>query len=171
LLLSFQKWYILLELILNSILHSFCTSIYFNVFVYIAVLFSETATLPSKITALSGSCVWIPCAFEVLGDKLRRATRISGIWIKHYHAFREPGSLVVYNGSTNITTGFNRIEITGNLSQLDCTTVFYDMMSNHSDNYYFRVEIMPDWLYSYQNASNILVSGEWGSILYYSKLY
>ncbi|XP_077101529.1 B-cell receptor CD22 [Siphateles boraxobius] len=129
----------------------------------VVLISSETrvynAELPSRITALSGSCVQIPCKFEVPADELKKAGSIFGVWIKHGHAFREPANLVVYNGSTNISTGFSRIEITGNLSQRECTTVFYDVMNNHSDNYFFRVEIDPqDWNYPYQNPINIYVS-------------
>ncbi|CAM4721730.1 unnamed protein product [Leuciscus chuanchicus] len=110
--------------------------------VYIAVLFSDTpvynAKLPSRITALSGSCVQIPCTFEVPENVLKNAESIFGFWIKHDRVYLQPWALVVYNGSTNISKGFSRIEITGNLSQRECTTVFYDVMNNHSDNYYFR---------------------------------
>ncbi|XDV47264.1 hypothetical protein PO909_016947 [Leuciscus waleckii] len=119
---------------------------------------THNAKLPNSITALSGSCVRIPCTFEVPENELKNAESIFGFWIKNY-PFPKPWALVVYNGSTNISKGFSRIEITGNLSQRECTTVFYDVMNNHSDNYYFRVEInSPDWKYSYVNPIMISVS-------------
>ncbi|KAK9953463.1 hypothetical protein ABG768_017452 [Culter alburnus] len=118
------------------------------------------AELPSRITALSGSCVQIPCRFNVSENSLKITERLFGFWIKKNHSLQSLESLVVFNGSSNITKGFSHIEILGNLSQCECTTVFYDVMNNHSDKYYFRVEIMPsDWKYTYSdNPINISVS-------------
>uniref|UniRef100_A0A8C1ZQH1 Ig-like domain-containing protein n=1 Tax=Cyprinus carpio TaxID=7962 RepID=A0A8C1ZQH1_CYPCA len=99
------------------------------------------AELPNKIMALRGSCVQIPCTFNTPDNMLKNAESIFGCWIKKNHAFLQPDSLVVFNGSTNIIKGFSHIEILGNLSQSGCTTVFYDVMNNHTDNYYFRVEM------------------------------
>uniref|UniRef100_A0A8C1HT21 Si:dkeyp-28d2.4 n=2 Tax=Cyprinus carpio TaxID=7962 RepID=A0A8C1HT21_CYPCA len=114
------------------------------------------AELPNKIMALRGSCVQIPCTFNTPDNMLKNAKSIFGCWIKKNHAFLQPDSLVVFNGSTNIIKGFSHIEILGNLSQSGCTTVFYDVMNNHTDNYYFRVEMkttIPSkkyWNYTYR---------------------
>uniref|UniRef100_A0A8C2CT63 Ig-like domain-containing protein n=1 Tax=Cyprinus carpio TaxID=7962 RepID=A0A8C2CT63_CYPCA len=115
-------------------------------------MFSETnfyAKLPGKINALSGSCVQIPCTFDAPKNTLKDTENIFGCWMKKNHAFLSQDSLVVFNGTSNIIKGFNYIEILGNLSQLECTTVFYDVMNNHTDNYYFRVEIIRvNWILS-----------------------
>ncbi|KAK9953462.1 hypothetical protein ABG768_017451 [Culter alburnus] len=113
--------------------------------------------LPSRITALSGSCVQIPCRFDGSVISLTNTESVFGVWIMKDHAFANPGVLVVFNGTANITKGFSHIEILGNLSQRECTTVFYDVMNNHSDKYYFRVET-PDQRYTYQNPIYISVS-------------
>ncbi|XP_050956890.1 B-cell receptor CD22-like [Labeo rohita] len=118
------------------------------------------ANLPTQITALSGSCVQIPCTFAP-EDKLKNTNTIFGCWIKKNSAFLKTDSLVVFNGSTNIIKGFNHIEILGNLSQRECTTVFYDVMNNHTDNYYFRVEMKnpEEWKWTYaENPVYISVS-------------
>ncbi|KAK9953460.1 hypothetical protein ABG768_017449 [Culter alburnus] len=117
------------------------------------------AELPSRITALSGSCVQIPCRFNVSENSLTNTENIFGFWMKKNQSFLSRES-IVFNGSTNIIKGFSRIEILGNLSQRECTTVFYDVMNNHSDNYYFRVETKPSvWKYTYtENPINISVS-------------
>ncbi len=100
---------------------------------------------------------------------MKNTESIFGCWIKKNQAFLHPDSLVVFNGSTNIIRGFKHIEILGNLSQRECTTVFYDVMNNHTDNYYFRVEVKnPDWENTYQyNPINISVSGKQGSTVNY----
>uniref|UniRef100_A0A8C2CS10 Ig-like domain-containing protein n=1 Tax=Cyprinus carpio TaxID=7962 RepID=A0A8C2CS10_CYPCA len=125
-------------------------------------MFSETnfyAKLPGKINALSGSCVQIPCTFDAPKNTLKDTENIFGCWMKKNHAFLSQDSLVVFNGTSNIIKGFNYIEILGNLSQLECTTVFYDVMNNHTDNYYFRVEIIRvNWMYTYTSPIYLSVS-------------
>ncbi|XP_067234602.1 myelin-associated glycoprotein-like isoform X2 [Chanodichthys erythropterus] len=117
------------------------------------------AELPERIMALSGSCVQIPCRFDGSVISLTNTESVFGVWIMKDHAFANPGSLVVFNGTSNITKGFSHIEILGNLSQRECTTVFYDVMNNHSDNYYFRVETKTlGQRYTYQNPIYISVS-------------
>ncbi|XP_051738791.1 sialic acid-binding Ig-like lectin 12 [Ctenopharyngodon idella] len=134
----------------------------FLFFPYELVLVSSElvhAELPSRITALSGSCVQIPCRFNGSEINLKNAKSVFGFWIKKDHVLSNSGRLIVFDGSANITKGFSRIEILGNLSQGECSTVFYDVMNNHSDNYYFRVETnMPGQKYTYQNPINISVS-------------
>uniref|UniRef100_A0A8C2IRI5 Ig-like domain-containing protein n=1 Tax=Cyprinus carpio TaxID=7962 RepID=A0A8C2IRI5_CYPCA len=113
-----------------------------------------------RIKALSGSCVQIPCTFKAPETIMKNTERIFSCWIKKNQAVLHPESLVVFNGSSNILRGFHHIEILGNLSQRECTTVFYDVMNNHTDSYYFRVEMKnPDWKNTYQyNPINISVS-------------
>ncbi|XP_051738769.1 sialoadhesin-like isoform X2 [Ctenopharyngodon idella] len=101
-----------------------------------------SAVMPQTVTALTGSCVQIPCTFNISNfeDKLNT---IIGIWLKNKSQF-EKDSLIVSNISKNIIRGFSDIQITGNLSEGNCTTVFYNLMKNHSDLYYFRLEMEPD---------------------------
>uniref|UniRef100_A0A671NPQ4 Ig-like domain-containing protein n=1 Tax=Sinocyclocheilus anshuiensis TaxID=1608454 RepID=A0A671NPQ4_9TELE len=117
------------------------------------------AKLPGRINALRGSCVQIPCTFDAPENTLKDTETIFGFWLKKHHAFLNPESLVVFNGTSNIIKGFKYIEILGNLSQRECTTVFYDVMNNHTDNYYFRVEMKPEnWKYTYDIPIYISVS-------------
>ncbi|XP_051537774.1 B-cell receptor CD22-like isoform X2 [Myxocyprinus asiaticus] len=105
------------------------------------------AILPRSITALSGSCVEIPCTFNVsdFEDRLKTADITFGCWIKETDHFdlTKPDN-IVFNGSQNIIRGFSHIEMLGNVSQRECTTVFYDIMKNHSDIYYFRLQMEPN---------------------------
>lgn len=103
----------------------------------------------------------IPCAFEADSTVMNKGN-IFGVWVKTNHDITNSANMVVYNGSKSMTKGFSHIEIIGKLSKNDCTTVFYNVMKNHSDNYYFRVEIEPQhWYYSYISPVYIAVSGKW----------
>ncbi|XP_050953675.1 sialic acid-binding Ig-like lectin 7 isoform X2 [Labeo rohita] len=104
------------------------------------------AVMPQTVTALTGSCVQIPCTFNVsdFEDKHKRAKSIYGIWLKKKSQFNDPDSFIAFNSSKNIIRGFSDIQMTGNLSEKNCTTVFYNIMMNHSDRYYFRLEMEPN---------------------------
>ncbi|KAI2645696.1 Myelin-associated glycoprotein [Labeo rohita] len=108
--------------------------------------------LPTRITALSGSCVQIPCTFDAPEDELKNTKTIFGCWIKNHLAYDLTKCLVVFDKSSNITRGFNQIEMLGNLSQHGCTSVFYNVMNNLSDNFYFRVEMKNpvEWKWTYE---------------------
>ncbi|XP_050960144.1 myelin-associated glycoprotein-like [Labeo rohita] len=101
-----------------------------------------SVVVPQTVTALTGSCVEIPCAFSVFDfeEKRKRANFIYGIWLKN----KQFGSFIAFNSSKNNIRGFSYIQMTGNLSERDCTTVFYNIMKNHSDLYYFRLEMEPN---------------------------
>ncbi|XP_051738792.1 myelin-associated glycoprotein-like [Ctenopharyngodon idella] len=105
-----------------------------------------SAVMPQTVTALTGSCVQIPCTFTIshFKDKCNKAKSINGIWLKNKSKFADTDSLIVFNSSENIIRGFSDIEMTGDLSERNCTTVFYNLMKNHSDLYYFRLEMEPD---------------------------
>ncbi|XP_051537771.1 B-cell receptor CD22 [Myxocyprinus asiaticus] len=104
------------------------------------------ATLPHRATALTGSCVQIPCTFNIshFEDKLQKTTFIYGSWLKNISQFAHKDSFIAFNSSHNIVKGFSDIQMIGNLSEGNCTTVFNDIMKNHSDLYFFRLEMEPD---------------------------
>ncbi|XP_047468162.1 B-cell receptor CD22-like [Mugil cephalus] len=99
-------------------------------------------TAPKKMEALSGSCLKIPCNYrETPGNKFDSSREIFGVWIKNDLDFRNHPENVVFNssGSVNIYP----MNITGDLSQKNCTTVFSGLNTSHSDTYYFRIENEP----------------------------
>ncbi|XP_039522628.1 sialic acid-binding Ig-like lectin 7 [Pimephales promelas] len=104
-----------------------------------------SAVMPLTVTALTGSCVQIPCTFTISSfeDKRNKAKSIYGIWLKKKSQFADKDSFIAFNSSENIIRGFSDIQITGNLSERNCTTVFYNIMMNHSDLYFFRLEMEP----------------------------
>ncbi|XP_056311009.1 Schwann cell myelin protein-like [Danio aesculapii] len=95
-------------------------------------------SLPEKIQALSGSCVIIKCRFEINETYDKDLTeRAAGVWYKDKH---DKSSSPVFNSSASTPNSFIKGNITGQLKDKDCTTVFYNVTSNHSGQYFFRIE-------------------------------
>uniref|UniRef100_A0A3B5PSC3 Uncharacterized LOC111608103 n=1 Tax=Xiphophorus maculatus TaxID=8083 RepID=A0A3B5PSC3_XIPMA len=83
-------------------------------------------SLPQTVQVLSGTCVTIPCSFELQRE-----------YEKHLHG--ECTALWVYLESTDARlTDTN--PVTGNLTEKNCTTTFYNVQPNHSSLYYFRLD-------------------------------
>ncbi|XP_064805685.1 B-cell receptor CD22-like isoform X1 [Oncorhynchus masou masou] len=102
------------------------------------------ATMPDRLDVLTGSCVQIPCSFDIPDqhkDKFNSAILPSGVWIKENSNFRERPDRVIFNSSKLV----NRYqgEITGNMSQKNCTTVFFNVTTNYTNKYFFRIESQP----------------------------
>ncbi|XP_067284557.1 sialic acid-binding Ig-like lectin 7 [Pseudorasbora parva] len=93
-------------------------------------------SLPERIEALSGSCVIIKCTFEIEEkyDTYLIESAATGIWRKDGVSTNNQ----VFN-SRDPNSRFKG-EITGTLHEKNCTTIFYDVSSDHSGKYYFRIE-------------------------------
>uniref|UniRef100_A0A8C1V8D8 Ig-like domain-containing protein n=1 Tax=Cyprinus carpio TaxID=7962 RepID=A0A8C1V8D8_CYPCA len=108
----------------------------FYVFVLIlGVLCGFNTNLPKKVEALKGSCVFIPCTFDIdqqyekdLTDSAKRK------WFK----VGKPPIIVFDSSSPN--TGPLKGEIFGTATQKNCTTRFDDVDQSHDGSYYFRLE-------------------------------
>ncbi|XP_047424718.1 sialic acid-binding Ig-like lectin 14 [Mugil cephalus] len=99
-------------------------------------------TAPKKMEALSGSCLKIPCNYtETPGKGFNSSRKIFGVWIKNDSHFGPNPNNVVFNssGSVNIYP----MNITGDLSQKNCTTLFSGLKISYSDTYYFRIDNEP----------------------------
>ncbi|XP_059367296.1 myelin-associated glycoprotein-like isoform X4 [Carassius carassius] len=95
-------------------------------------------SLPQKIKALSGSCVIIKCRFEIKEEYDKHLTeRATGVWYKDGTKLNRN---VVFNSSTSSQKSSMKGKITGKLKDKDCTTIFYDIRSNHRGLYFFRIE-------------------------------
>ena len=120
---------------------------------------SHSVSLPGNLQALGGSCVLIPCTFNISGfeSKLNTSGSIYAMWIKGRSAF--DNNPPVFNSTNNTTRLFERIEILGNLRLKNCTTVFYNVNQNHTDKYFFRTE-MKDFRATFTDKSfNLMVAG------------
>ncbi|XP_071026050.1 sialic acid-binding Ig-like lectin 13 [Oncorhynchus clarkii lewisi] len=117
------------------------------------------ATMPDRLDVLTGSCVQIPCSFDVPDQHkytFNSAILPSGVWIKGNQYFGERPDRVIFNSSETV----NRYQgtITGNMSQKNCTTVFFNVTTNYSDIYFFRIESQPFRATDTEKSVKIVVS-------------
>ncbi|XP_014865820.1 PREDICTED: B-cell receptor CD22-like isoform X3 [Poecilia mexicana] len=94
-------------------------------------------TTPGQLEALSGSCLQVPCNFSAKTSASFTGKNF-GVWIKSDSRFKESPKNVIFNSSGSMKT--YPLEITGNLERQNCTTVFQNLTSEHSDVYFFRIE-------------------------------
>ncbi|XP_067434773.1 sialic acid-binding Ig-like lectin 12 isoform X4 [Thunnus thynnus] len=99
-------------------------------------------TAPLEIEALSGSCLQIPCNFSGRPRQEFDSRRTTfGVWIRNDHRFKSYPRNVIFNSSKTVNT--YPMNITGNLSQKNCTTLFSSLNTTYTDKYYFRIENGP----------------------------
>ncbi|KAJ0002746.1 hypothetical protein NQD34_007895 [Periophthalmus magnuspinnatus] len=94
-----------------------------------------------NLTALSGSCLWIPCTFSIPNqhkDKIDLTKHVTAIWSKRYPNLGRPEEPTFFN--SDMTSPTSPIKLTGNLQQKNCTIQFFDINTNHSDEYFLRIE-------------------------------
>ncbi|XP_071026039.1 sialic acid-binding Ig-like lectin 13 [Oncorhynchus clarkii lewisi] len=115
-------------------------------------------TMPDRLDVLTGSCVQIPCSFDIDDphNTFNSTILTSGVWIKENSNFRERPDNVIFNSSKTV----NRYQgkITGNMFQKNCTTVFFNVTTSYSDIYFFRIENGPFLATDPDKSVNIVVS-------------
>ncbi|XP_052339876.1 B-cell receptor CD22-like isoform X2 [Oncorhynchus keta] len=113
-------------------------------------------TMPDRLDVLTGSCVQIPCSFDIPDqhkDTFNSTILLSGVWIKENFG-RLPDN-VIFNSSKTV----NRYQgkITGNMSQMNCTTVFFNVTTNYTNIYFLRIESQPYRATDPDKSINIVV--------------
>uniref|UniRef100_A0A671Y3E3 Ig-like domain-containing protein n=1 Tax=Sparus aurata TaxID=8175 RepID=A0A671Y3E3_SPAAU len=89
--------------------------------------------IPQTIEVLSGSCVTIPCSFDV-------ETRFNSNIDETCRALWKSDVQTVVFDSSNPQSSTIQGELKGNLTRKDCTTTLNNMRPEHSKEYFFRVE-------------------------------
>lgn len=77
-----------------------------------------SVSLPKQIQALLGSCVTIPCSFQIKPTH-KKLNKCKGEWT--YYAKNKP----------------SKLQMMGDLAQKNCTTILHDITFKHSGYYYF----------------------------------
>uniref|UniRef100_A0A8C9Y973 Ig-like domain-containing protein n=1 Tax=Sander lucioperca TaxID=283035 RepID=A0A8C9Y973_SANLU len=90
------------------------------------------AFIPQNIEVLSGSCVTIPCSFDITAKyESNLDNTCKAVW-------KNDRKTVVFD-STSKSSTING-ELIGNLTIKNCTTTLNNMKPDYSNSYFFRVE-------------------------------
>ncbi|XP_033968692.1 myelin-associated glycoprotein-like isoform X3 [Trematomus bernacchii] len=111
-------------------------------------------TMPLRIDGLTGSCVKVPCTFNFDSTyNVNLDNSCKAIWIRGSTA----GTVVFDSSLTGDQASGNILQgnLTGNLQNKECTTIFYNMPPSHSDNYYFRIQCDNGLKYTYSTGVRI----------------
>ncbi|XP_028425769.1 vascular cell adhesion protein 1-like [Perca flavescens] len=116
-----------------------------NMLLHILFLSGALATCPQEsnlfitvpqMEALSGSCLQIPCNFSAEPEIPLNNSNYVGLWT--IDDSNHKPNIVVF--SSKNTVNIYPMNITGNLSEKDCTTLFSSLNINYTNTYYFRIE-------------------------------
>ncbi|XP_064862998.1 sialic acid-binding Ig-like lectin 13 isoform X1 [Oncorhynchus nerka] len=117
------------------------------------------ATMPDRLDVLTGSCIQIPCLFDIPDQNkytFNSTILTSGVWIKGNPYFGGHPDSVIFN-STEMVNRYQG-KITGNMSQKNCTTVVFNVTTNYTNIYFFRIESQPFRATDPDKSVNIVVS-------------
>ncbi|XP_035981015.1 sialic acid-binding Ig-like lectin 13 [Fundulus heteroclitus] len=95
-------------------------------------------TAPNNIEALSGSCLEIPCSFNTVNPNYDNKRTVNGVWMKGSSHFWYVPKVVIFHSSRSVNT-FS-LNIIGNLTEKNCTTLFPNLNTSFTDRYFFRIE-------------------------------
>ncbi|XP_067456221.1 myelin-associated glycoprotein-like [Thunnus thynnus] len=88
--------------------------------------------MPETIKVLSGSCVTIPCSFDIKDEYDKNLDHTcKAIWNKNKE--------IIFDSSTP-QQGTIKGNLTGSLLNKDCSTTLNNMRPNYNGNYWFRLE-------------------------------
>ncbi|XP_059370079.1 myelin-associated glycoprotein isoform X3 [Carassius carassius] len=113
--------------------------------------------MPKDISAMTNSCVVIPCSFTYPSG-IRPYRGVHGIWY-FGHPYPQLFPPVVYKSRTDIVhESYNgRTKLLGDLMQKNCTLLINNVGVEHSGRYYFRADLGGANIYTYPDFSNLQV--------------
>lgn len=107
--------------------------------------------MPQTIEVLTGSCVTIPCSFEIEDQYESNLDDTCGAqWKLHWE------NVVVFN-SKDPQTLLNKGELTGDLTKKNCTTTLNNIQPAGNYSYFFRLECDNGLKYDF-SAKRVLLS-------------
>uniref|UniRef100_A0A1A8GUB2 Myelin associated glycoprotein n=1 Tax=Nothobranchius korthausae TaxID=1143690 RepID=A0A1A8GUB2_9TELE len=113
--------------------------------------------LPRDISAMTNSCVVIPCSF-MYPSGIRPVKGIHGIWYfgQPYPQLFPP---VVFKSLTDVVheSFKGRTKLLGDLNQRNCTLLIGNIGAEHAGRYYFRADVGGANKYSYPDFTELKV--------------
>ncbi|XP_070841083.1 myelin-associated glycoprotein [Chaetodon trifascialis] len=102
--------------------------------------------MPRTIRGISGSCVTIPCHFEVPDSEERDILNCSdrGMWRR--------GSLSGPPVAKSL-----QVRVIGDVTRKNCTTMFHGFSEDYSDTFFYRLECTEKLKFTFSSGVNIIV--------------
>uniref|UniRef100_A0A4W6FPD5 Si:ch211-171h4.5 n=1 Tax=Lates calcarifer TaxID=8187 RepID=A0A4W6FPD5_LATCA len=112
-------------------------------------------TLPQRIVGISHSCITVPCHFEVPNEHEAGVLQCtdSGVWRKGNMTGPFINSLNSQSPLNNVV----QVHVVGNLTQKNCTTVFYNFPKDYNNIYFFRLQCPNEVKYNFAKGVSITV--------------
>lgn len=116
--------------------------------------------VPRDISAMTNSCVVIPCTF-MYPSGIRPYRGIHGIWYfgQPYPQLFPP---VVFKSRTDVVheSYKGRTKLLGDLHQRNCTLLINNIGTEHSGRYYFRADLGGANMYTFPDFAELKVLGK-----------
>ncbi|XP_052437749.1 myelin-associated glycoprotein-like [Carassius gibelio] len=91
---------------------------------------------PKTLNSTSGSCLLIPCLFNISKEKENILESSTVTWRR--------ASLWIFYDTVNFTNAHRQkepvVKVLGDLRKKNCTSVMRNLSSQHSDRYFFRIQ-------------------------------
>lgn len=119
--------------------------------------------MPRDISAMTNSCVVIPCSFTYPSG-IRPYRGVHGIWYFD-HPYPQLFPPVVYKSRTDIVheSYKGRSRLLGDLTQKNCTLLLNNVGEELSGRYYFRADLGGANIYTFPDFTNLQVLSKYAS--------